>query len=75
MEIGKDYYVVMNNEGRLFVEVLHAYGSNVIVEKIIETTKDIREAKVFSEYDEAKELADRYEMSIKMIRTDVIVYG
>lgn len=70
MEIGKVYYVIMENE-RFFEEEVKVYGSKV-TETIVITTKDINEAKIFDDLPEAKEAAERYGFELNGIKTDFI---
>ena len=70
MNIGKVYYVIMEN-GRFFEEEVKVYGSEV-TETIVITTKDINEAKIFDDLPEAKEAAERYGFELKGIKTDFI---
>ncbi|AHG24031.1 hypothetical protein SEP9_108 [Staphylococcus phage vB_SepS_SEP9] len=70
MDIGKVYYVIMEN-GRFFEEEVKVYGSEV-TETIVITTKDINEAKIFDDLPEAKEAAERYGFELKGIKTDFI---
>lgn len=70
MEIGKVYYVIMENE-RFFEEEVKVYGSEV-TETIVITTKDINEAKMFDDLPEAKEAAERYGFELNGIKTDFI---
>ena len=70
MNIGKVYYVIMENE-RFFEEEVKVYGSEV-TETIVITTKDINEAKIFDDLPEAKEEAERYGFELKGIKTDFI---
>ena len=70
MEIGKVYYVIMENE-RFFEEEVKVYGSEV-TETIVITTKDINEAKIFDDLPEAKEAAERYGFELNGIKTDFI---
>ncbi|WNM51556.1 hypothetical protein CoNPh2_CDS0002 [Staphylococcus phage S-CoN_Ph2] len=70
MEIGKVYYVIMENE-RFFEEEVKVYGSEV-TDTIVITTKDINEAKIFDDLPEAKEAAERYGFELKGIKTDFI---
>lgn len=70
MEIGKVYYVIMENE-RFFEEEVKVYGSGV-TETIVITTKDINEAKIFDDLPEAKETAERYGFELNGIKTDFI---
>ena len=70
MEIGRVYYVIMENE-RFFEEEVEVYGSEV-TETIVITTKDINEAKIFDDLPEAKEAAERYGFELNGIKTDFI---
>jgi|GEM_PF-5119397 hypothetical protein len=70
MEIGRVYYVIMENE-RFFEEEVKVYGSEV-TETIVITTKDINEAKIFDDLPEAKEAAERYGFELNGIKTDFI---
>ena len=70
MDIGKVYYVIMENE-RFFEEEVKVYGSEV-TDTIAITTKDINEAKIFDDLPEAKEAAERYGFELKGIKTDFI---
>lgn len=70
MDIGKVYYVIMENE-RFFEEEVKVYGSEV-TDTIVITTKDINEAKIFDDLPEAKEAADRYGFELNGIKTDFI---
>jgi hypothetical protein len=70
MDIGKVYYVIMENE-RFFEEEVKVYGSEV-TDTIVITTKDINEAKIFDDLPEAKEAAERYGFELKGIKTDFI---
>lgn len=70
MDIGKVYYVIMEN-GRFFEEEVKVYGSEV-TETIVITTKDINEAKIFDDLPEAKEAAERYGFELNGIKTDFI---
>lgn len=70
MDIGKVYYVIMENE-RFFEEEVKVYGSEV-TETIVITTKDINEAKIFDDLPEAKEAAERYGFELNGIKTDFI---
>ncbi|MEX6311541.1 hypothetical protein AB6E91_08535 [Staphylococcus saprophyticus] len=74
MEIGKYYYVVVNNENRMFEEVVEMYGDNHM-EKILITTLDTERARLFDVYKDAKELADMYDFEVKKIRTDILGLG
>lgn len=70
MNIGKVYYVIMENE-RFFEEEVKVYGSEV-TETIVITTKDINKAKIFDDLPEAKEAAERYGFELNGIKTDFI---
>lgn len=70
MDIGKVYYVIMENE-RFFEEEVKVYGSEV-TDTIVITTKDINEAKIFDDLPEAKEAAERYGFELKGIKTDFV---
>lgn len=70
MEIGRVYYVIMENE-RFFEEEVKVYGSEV-TDTIVITTKDINEAKIFDDLPEAKEAAERYGFELNGIKTDFI---
>lgn len=70
MDIGKVYYVIMENE-RFFEEEVKVYGSEV-TDTIVITTKDINEAKIFDDLPEAKVAAERYGFELKGIKTDFI---
>lgn len=70
MDIGKVYYVIMENE-RFFEEEVKVYGSEV-TDTIVITTKDINESKIFDDLPEAKEAAERYGFELKGIKTDFI---
>lgn len=70
MEIGRVYYVIMENE-RFFEEEVKVYGSEV-TETIVITTKDINEAKIFDDLPEAKDAAERYGFELNGIKTDFI---
>jgi len=70
MDIGKVYYVIMENE-RFFEEEVKVYGSEV-TDTIVITTKDINEAKIFDDLPEAKEAAERYGFELNGIKTDFI---
>ena len=66
MDIGKVYYVIMENE-RFFEEEVKVYGSEV-TDTIVITTKDINEAKIFDDLPEAKEAAERYGFELKELK-------
>ena len=74
LEIGKYYYVVVNNEHRMFNEVVKMYG-DTHAETIVTTTLDTERAVLFDTYKDAKELADMYEFEVKKIRTDILGLG
>lgn len=74
MEIGKYYYVVVNNENRMFDEKVKVYGDSHM-ETIVTTTLDTERARLFDTYKDAKELADMYEFEVKKIRTDILGLG
>lgn len=74
MEIGKYYYVVVNNENRMFNEIVQVYGDNHM-ETIVATTLDTERVRLFDTYKDAKELADMYEFEVKKIRTDILGLG
>lgn len=74
LEIGKYYYVVVNNENRMFNEVVKMYG-DTHTETIVVTTLDTERVRLFDTYKDAKELADTYEFEVKKIRTDILGLG
>lgn len=74
MEIGKYYYVVVNNENRMFDEVVKVYGDSHM-ETIVATTLDTERVRLFDTYKDAKELADTYGFKVKKIRTDILGLG
>lgn len=74
MEIGKYYYVVVNNENRMFDEKVRVYGDNHM-ETIVTTTLDTERARLFDTYKDANELADTYGFKVKKIRTDILGLG
>lgn len=74
MEIGKYYFVVVNNEHRMFNEVVKMYG-DTHMETIVTTTLDTEQVRLFDIYKDAKELADTYEFEVKKVRTDIIGLG
>lgn len=74
LEIGKYYYVVVNNEDRMFNEVVQVYGDSHM-ETIVTTTLDTERARLFDTYKDAKELADTYGFKVKKIRTDILGLG
>lgn len=74
MEIGKYYFVVVNNEHRMFNEVVKMYG-DTHAETIVTTTLDTERAVLFDTYKDAKELADTYGFKVKKIRTDILGLG
>lgn len=74
VEIGKYYYVVVNNENRMFNEVVQVYGDSH-TETIVTTTLDTERVILFDTYKDAKELADMYEFEVKKIRTDILGLG
>lgn len=74
LEIGRYYYVVVNNENRMFNEVVQVYGDNHM-ETIVTTTLDTERVRLFDTYKDAKELADTYEFEVKKIRADILGLG
>lgn len=74
MEIGKYYYVVVNNENRMFNEVVQVYGDKHM-ETIVTTTLETKRVRLFDNYKDAKELADTYGFKVKKIRADILGLG
>ncbi|WP_157774145.1 hypothetical protein [Staphylococcus nepalensis] len=74
LEIGKYYYVVVNNENRMFMEEVVVYGDNH-TERSVTTTLETERAELFDSYKHAKELADTYGFKVKKIRADILGLG
>ncbi|WP_400263866.1 hypothetical protein [Staphylococcus nepalensis] len=74
MEIGKYYYIAVNNENRMFMEEVMIYGDNHM-ERSVTTTLDTERAELFDSYKHAKELADTYGFKVKKIRADILGLG
>lgn len=74
MEVGKYYYVVMRNN-QIYANVIPAYAENIVIEEMLETTKDIQQAKIYKEYSDAKETADKFDLEVKKIRADILGLG
>lgn len=65
MEIGKYYYVVTRNNQMATGSIVSFYAGTVVVEKVLETTKDLMKARLYEEYKEALNLAERYNLQVK----------
>lgn len=74
MEIGRYYYVAVNNENRMFDEVVKVYGDSHM-ETIVTTTLDTERAELFDTYKHVKELADTYGFEVKKVRADILGLG
>lgn len=74
MEIGKHYYVVMH-EGRMYQDIVEVYADSRPKARIINTTDNVFRAEIFDDYQDAIELAKRYDLEVKKIRTDIIGLG
>ncbi|MBO3073303.1 hypothetical protein J5E44_00130 [Staphylococcus xylosus] len=75
LEIGKYYYVVTRNNQMATGSIVSFYADTVVVEKVLETTKDLTKARLYEEYKEALNLAERYNLQVKKIRADILGLG
>lgn len=70
MDIGKVYYVIMFN-GRMFQEEAQVYGSVDYIYTTIMTTKDITQAKVYTDCKDATRDAEYYGFEVKTVKIDI----
>lgn len=75
LEIGKYYYVVTRNNQMATGSIMSFYDGAVVLEKVLETTKDLTKAMLYEEYKEALDLAERYNLQVKKIRADILGLG
>ncbi|MFQ3790862.1 hypothetical protein AABD37_02275 [Staphylococcus nepalensis] len=75
MEIGKYYYVVTRNNRMATGSIVNFYADEIVVEKVLETTKDLTKAVLYEDYEDALELAEQYNLEIKKIRADILGLG
>ena len=75
MEIGKYYYVVTRNNRMATGSIVNFYADEIVVEKVLETTKDLTKAVLYEDYEDALELAEPYNLEIKKIRADILGLG
>lgn len=71
MQIDQICYVLVHNN-RLYKDVFNIYGDVKIVEKAVEITVDIQDCEIFEDYEDAKEVADKYGLEIRSISTQFI---
>lgn len=72
MRVGKEYYIAVRGNRMATGSVLSYYQDNYVVDKVVETTKEVDEVQVFNEYAEALEFAERYGLEVKKLRADII---
>ena len=70
MDIGKVYYVIML-DGRMFQEEVHVYSGMTVVGTSLLTTKDISQAKVYTDCKDATRDAEHYGFEVKTVKIDI----
>lgn len=70
MDIGKVYYVIML-DGRMFQEEAHVYGSGDFIHTTLMTTKDITQAKLYTDCNDATRDAEHYGFEVKTVKIDI----
>lgn len=70
MEIGKIYYVIMK-DGRFFKEEVRVYGSGELFSTTLMTTKDITQAKLYTDCNDATRDAEHYGFEVKTVKIDI----
>ena len=75
LETGKYYYVVTRNNRMATGSIVSFYADEIVVEKVLETTKDLTKAVLYEDYEDALELAEPYNLEIKKIRADILGLG
>ncbi|MEB8306609.1 hypothetical protein [Staphylococcus xylosus] len=74
MDIGKEYYVVMN-EDRMYQDIVEVFADSRPRARIINTTDDVFRAEVFEDYNDAIDLANEYDLEVKKVRADILGLG
>lgn len=75
MEVGKYYYVVTRNNQMATGSIVSFYADTVVGEKVLETTKDLTEARLYEDYDDAFYFAEQYNLEVKKVRADILGLG
>lgn len=75
MEIGKYYYIVTRNNRMATGSIMNFYADETVVEKALETTKDLTKAVIYEDYEDALELAEQYNLEVKKVRADILGLG
>ena len=70
MDIGKVYYVIMLN-GRMFEREARVYGSGELFSITLMTTKDIEQAKLYTDCKDATRDAEHYGFEVKTVKIDI----
>lgn len=75
MYIGKYYYVVTRNNQMATGSIISLYADCEVLEKTMEMTLDITEAKLYEDYDDALNFAEQYNLEVKKVRADILGLG
>lgn len=67
----KQSFALKTKSGRYFQGVVNAYAEQSLIERVMETTDDILEAKKYRTHEEASEEAMKYDFRIVAINTYV----
>lgn len=70
MDIGKVYYVIML-DGRMFEREARVFGSGEVFSTTLMTTKDIKQAKVYTDCKDATRDAEHYGFEVKTVKIDI----
>ena len=70
MDIGKVYYVIMF-DGRMFEREARVFGSGELFSTTLMTTKDITQAKLYTDCKDATRDAEHYGFEVKTVKIDI----